>query len=546
MVKKITKIEPVRMRPNAKKQRKKRVCAYCRVSTDSHDQKNSYFTQMEYYTKLINDNPVWEFSGIYADEAKSGTELTKRDDFFRMMEDCRAGAIDMVITKSVTRFARNTIDSIEAIRELKLLGISVYFEKENIDTLSEKSEIMLSVLSSLAQSESESISTNVRWSVQRRFQSGTFIVSVPAYGYRNGEDGELVVYEEEARVVRNIYQDYLNGKGAYTIASELNEKQIPCARSAEQWLESVVKGILQNEVYIGNLLLQKTYTTEAIPFIRKMNKGELPQYLIEQNHEAIIAAEQAEAVKRIFAYRHGQSDMTDKMKYQQRYTFSSNIACGSCGSIFRRQKLYIGKSYETIQWSCVKHIKGKTKCPLKGVRESAIQSAFVIMWNKLATNYEKILVPLLESLKGFPVGKEQAALISNCENKIFDLTQQSKILSASAAKGYLDSAVFYERFSALNEMLIAEKDKLNVLNRNNNFIKEIRKTEYLISLVQSHPGILEIFDDEIFLQAVEKIIISEDQRITFRLVNQLDLSECWGKESRGDHAKPYNYRVPNE
>lgn len=392
-VKKITKINPVQNQVIQQLQPKKRVCAYCRVSTDSKEQHNSFSAQMAYYQELIGKRKEWLYAGIYADEARSGTKLQKRDEFLRMLKDCEMGNIDMIITKSVTRFARNTVDSINAIRRLKLLGIAVFFEKENINTLAEHSEQLLTILSSLAQGESESISTNNKWGIQKRFQDGTFKVSCSAYGYTKDENGELTIQPEEAEHVRFIFQQYLHGKGSYVIAKELNEKGIPTIRNAESWIDSVVKGILQNPIYTGDLLLQKTYTTEVLPFTRKSNKGELPQYFISENHPPIISKEQAEAAAEIYEYRRRQMKADDSGKSQNRYAFSSNILCGECGGIFRRQKIYIGKSYEKVQWCCIRHIEDKEQCSLKAIREDVLKQAFTVMWNKLAGNCEEILSP---------------------------------------------------------------------------------------------------------------------------------------------------------
>lgn len=228
-VKKITKINPVKPQVMMQLQPKKRVCAYCRVSTYSREQQSSFTAQTAYYEAMIGKRNDWQYAGIYADEARSGMKLPKRNDFLRMMKDCEAGKIDMILTKSVTRFARNTVDSIQAIRKLKLLGIAVFFEKENINTLSESSEMLLTILSSLAQGESESISTNNKWAAIKRFQEGTFIISTPAYGYTNVE-GELTIDEQEAETVRHIFKQYLNGKGSHVIARELTEQEVPTIR----------------------------------------------------------------------------------------------------------------------------------------------------------------------------------------------------------------------------------------------------------------------------------------------------------------------------
>lgn len=271
-VKRIIKINPVKSQVMMQLQPKKRVCSYCRVSTDSREQHNSFIAQEAYYEEMIGKREDWQYVGMYADEARSGTKIQSRDDFLRMMIDCEAGKIDMIITKSVTRFARNTVGSIEAIRKLKLLGIAVFFEQENINTLSENSEVLLTILSSLAQGEAESTSTNNKWAAIKRFKDGTFKISTPALGYTKDIDGELIIDEQEVEIVRYIFKQYLNGKGTYVIAKELNDMEIPTIRGAERWVDRAIKDILLNSVYTGNLILQKTYRTEIIPFKQKRNR----------------------------------------------------------------------------------------------------------------------------------------------------------------------------------------------------------------------------------------------------------------------------------
>ncbi|AGA68900.1 site-specific recombinase, DNA invertase Pin [Desulfitobacterium dichloroeliminans LMG P-21439] len=543
MAKKITKIDPVKQQVVRQLQPKKRVCAYCRVSTDSREQQNSFTAQLEYYTTLIENKEDWQFSGIYADEARSGTKLAKRDDFLRMLKDCEDGKIDMIITKSLTRFARNTVDSIEAIRRLKALGVAVYFEKEHIDSLSEKSELMLTILSSLAQGESESISTNSKWAVIKRFKDGTFILGTPAYGYTKDENGELIIQEEEAAVVRRIFREYLNGKGTYAIAKDLSEQGLPTIRSAEKWNDGVIKEILLNPIYTGNLLHQKTMTTEVLPFKRQINKGQLPQYLVEDNHAPIISHEQAEAVREIFEYRRKQMGVDDTNKYQSRYAFSSRILCGECGGMFRRQKIYIGKPYEKTQWCCRQHILDNAKCSQKAIREDDIQWAFTVMWNKLVSNYTEILTPLLDTLKKLRMNEQQEQEIGECSNKIMELTEQGHILSRLVSKGYIDPAVFIERQNALTIELATVKKKRSQLLDNNGFDIEIAGTEQLLELIRNNPHVIEEYREDLFLQAIDKVIVQKNGQITFRLINRLELSEPCRKEALEDDAKAYAHRI---
>jgi hypothetical protein len=388
---------------------------------------------------------------------------------------------------------------------------------------------MLTILSSLAQGEAESNSTNNRWAAVKRFQDGTFILSCPAYGYTKDVNGDLIIQEEEATVVRRIFRDYLNGKGTYVIAKELTEEHFPTIRTADKWNDGVIKEILLNPIYTGNLLLQKTYTTEVLPFKRKHNRGQMSRYFIEDNHEAIISSEQAEAVKEIMEYRRKQHGL-DSEKCQSRYGFSGKILCGECGSTFRRQKIYIGKPYEKVQWCCHQHIEDKTKCSQKAVREDVLQQVFILIWNKLISNYTEILFPLLDVLKKLRMDEQQEQEIEDCNNKIMELTEQGHILSRLISKGYMDPAVFIERQNTLTLELAATKKKKIQLLDSTGFKQEIAGTELLLELIKNNPDIIKEYNEELFSQVVENIIIQSGQ-ITFRLINKLELIEVIGKEA---------------
>lgn len=543
MAKKVMKIEPVRQKVLQELRPKKRVCAYCRVSTDSNKQHTSYVAQVEYYKSYIEKREEWEFIGIFADEARSGTQVKKRDEFIRMMKECKNGKIDIIITKSVTRFARNTIDSIEAIRKLKSLGITVYFEKENINTMSEQSEQMLTILSSLAQGESENISTNSRWGIQKRFIDGTFRLPSVAFGYTRDDEGELNINENEAVIVRRIIHEYLSGKGVYAIARELTEDNISTVRSAEKWDDNVINQILKNPIYEGDLILQKTYTTDGLPFTRKINRGERPQFLIRDNHESIITREQGEMVREIYEYRRNQMGMDYRAKYQNRYEFSGKIICKECKGIFRRQKIYIGEPFEKVQWSCKTHIENSKICKTKPIREDIIKDAYLAMWNKLVSNYTLILIPLLESLKNLRTNKEQEVQIEKSNNKIMELTEQSHILSRIVQKGYMDSAIFIEKQNALNIEIEEVKKTRNSLLDSNGFEKEIAGTERILEIIRYNPDLLDEYDEDLFINTVDKILIGNDGAITFRLINNLELTEYADKGGEIDNAKSYADRI---
>ncbi|MFI3225897.1 MAG: recombinase family protein [Clostridia bacterium] len=522
MEKIVQTIQPVRKKILQELKPKLKVCAYCRVSTDSTKQHKSYLAQAQHYESYIQANDEWEFIGIYADES-SGTKVKNRDDFSRMIRDCERGKIDLIITKSITRFARNTVDLIDTVRNLKAMGIDVYFEKENISTLSTQSELMISILSSLAQRESENISENSKWSTQKRFRDGTFRVACVAYGYTKDENGEIIIHEEECKIARRIFDEYLSGQGCYLIAKGLNQDDIPVIRDAEQWNENVVKEILQNPIYQGELVLQKTYTTEGVPFIKKKNKGELPMYSIKENHEAIVSEKEFKAVQEIFEYRRKQAKIDGSGKNQNLYEFSGNLICKQCGSSFRRQKIYIGKPYEKVQWCCQTHISHIERCDLKAVRDDVIKNAFHIMWNKLVSNHEEILNPMLASLKQLRMSEDEQNRLTELKNKISELNEQSHILSRVASKGYMDSALFISEQTAINVQVAECKKEMDQIADESAYETEIAGTLRILQIIRYNPLVQMEYQEELFKAVVDKVYIGKD--ITFKLINGLELTE---------------------
>ena len=538
MAKKVTVINAISDSKHTQPQQRLKVCAYARVSTGSRAQAESYATQVEYYTEKIENNPLWEFAGVYADEGITGTKVKGRDDFKAMIAACEEGDIDLILTKSITRFARNTVECIQTIRKLKAIGVGIYFEKENINTLTEASELMLTILASVAQGESEDFSGNNRWAIINRFENGTFIVGTPAYGYRKDEDGNLIIEETEAEVVRWIFESYLNGMGAYVIAKMLNDARIPTIRESEKWQDSVVKNILMNPVYEGDALYQRTYTEKQFPFTRKVNYGQMNMYLTKDAHPPIITHEEAEAVHSIMEYRSRTLNMDGK-RSQSRYIFSSRIICGDCGSHFRRQKIYVGKPYEKIIWTCHKHVEDKEFCHMKAIREDVLQQAFVDMWNKLYTNQGTILEPLLKALTDLAASKPDTEEIEQLDNEIHSLSEQSRILNQVMKKGYMDSALFMEKGNQLAHRLTECRRRKTLLARKHKRTKEIVRTEQLIELLKQE-GYQREFREELFDMAVREIRISLDHEISFCLKNGLVLTE---KEGGSEDAVAYTNRV---
>lgn len=525
MDKKVTIIEPVLTGRYKEDVPPKRVCAYARVSTEFENQLSSFSAQVEYYSDFIQQNPAWEFVGVYADEAISGTNMLKRDDFLEMLAACNSGKIDLILTKSISRFARNTIECIQTVRELKALGVAVYFEEERINTMAEAGELLLTILSSIAQSEAEDVSSNIRWAINKRFQDGTFIISTPAYGYKNDEDGQLIIDEETAPIVKRIFHEYLNGKGTYIIAKMLERDGIPTIQCAERWSDRAVLDILKNEIYAGNALLQKKFTTEVIPFHRKRNHGEKAMYLIEDGHPSIINKEEAEAVLAIMEYRRNKYKMNSREKYKNRYVFSGRIQCRKCGSNFRRQILYGSQDKRAIRWNCRNHVLDSSKCSVKPVKETEIQSAFLNMWNKLLTNQEELLEPFLKILKGINLDQEQEQKIAASNNRIRELVKQEHIMKQIAGNGYVDPAIFMEKSNEIKYKIAEEKRRRNFIREDTSWKEEIQRTEELIGILRQSDNLLENFEEELFNISVARIIIEQDGKITFLLHNRMELTE---------------------
>jgi site-specific DNA recombinase len=369
------------------------MAAYCRVSTDQLEQLSSYEAQVAYYTAFINNHPDYEMAGIYADEGISGTNTKKREQFNKMIEDCKAGKIDMIITKSISRFARNTLDCLNYVRMLKEQGIGVIFEKENINTLDSKGEVLLSILSSLAQDESRSISENCTWGIRRRFEQGKVTVNHTKFmGYDKDEEGNLVINEKQAKIVRRIYKDYLDGKGANRIARELEEEGVPNWNGKAKWYESSIRKMLSNEKYKGDALLQKTYTVDFLTKKRVENNGEVPQYYVEESHPPIINKEMWEAV---------QLEMERRKDFAERYNiskldyatvenpFAGRVICGHCGSSFGRKVWNsTDERLRRIIWRCNKKyvVKGEKGCENKHIDDRVLYQAFVNTFNAMIEN----------------------------------------------------------------------------------------------------------------------------------------------------------------
>ena len=376
-----------------RKYKQTRVAAYCRVSTDHEEQANSYKVQIDYYTNLINSNPEWSMAGIYADEGISGTQTKNRKEFNKMIRKCRQKKIDLVLCKSISRFARNTVDCLEYIRELRLLGIGVIFEKENINTLAMNSEFIISLYGSFAQAESESISKNVSWGIEKSFKEGKVkYVMDKTLGYRMGEDGKPYIIEEEAEIVRRIYRMFLDGLSMQRIADIMQEECVARRSGCTTWNRSNVNYILKNEKYAGDAILQKSYTIDCITHKRVKNNGEKNKYILHDCHPAIIDRDtynrtQQELTRRCTIKQRSDKAVTAQGRYASKYALTDIMICGECGTPYRRV-VWNSHGKKLPVWRCINRLDhGNRYCKHSpSLNEEHLQQAIIDAINTAYTH----------------------------------------------------------------------------------------------------------------------------------------------------------------
>lgn len=500
-MKRITKIDADRAL-----NRKLRVAAYARVSTGSSEQLVSLQTQKNHYERYIKARPDWEFAGIYYDEGITGTKMEKRDGLKRMLKDCDKGLIDYIIVKSISRFSRNTVESVETVRKLREKGIYIYFEKEQIDTGKMEGELMLSILSSLAESESHSTSENCKWAAVKRFRNGTYAISFPPYGYDN-VDGKMVVNPEQAEIVRGIFSSVLSGKSPATIAKELNQKGIPTKKGGA-WRGHTIHGMLANEKYTGEALLQKTYTDDR--FTKHFNHGEKTQYHIPNHHEAIVSRETFDAANAVIRQNRIDKGIgKGEGRTRMRYAMSGKVYCGVCGGKMNRVKLS-----RYAAFACLTHMKDKDECTMITIPEEPVKGAFVTMMNKLTWGRRKVLLPYERMLTYFKP-EEYADRLGEIEDLLDENEDRRRQIQDFFVKGFLDPAIYKEEYGALSKE--AEKlsqEQQTLLGRTGETQKEA-----LNALLQytAKGQMLTRFDDALFTEHVERIFVYDKAEIGFAM-----------------------------
>lgn len=512
---------PAKSQEEIKQSKRLRVAAYCRVSTDEKEQVNSYKAQIEYYTEKINKNPEWQMAGIFADEGISGTQAKKRPEFLKMIRQCRQGKIDLILTKSFSRFARNTLDSIDYIRELRLLGIGVVSEKENMNTLNEDSEMLITILSCFAQAESESISKNVSWGIHQSFKNGNVPMQYSRLlGYRKGKNDAPEIVPDEAEVVKEIYRCYLDGMSMNLIADRLNEKGLKTKKNNSPYRKAVIQRILTNEKYAGDAILQKTYVTDCITKKTRKNNGELPMYIVKNHHDPIISRDDFNRVQEEMARRSAKRNIAEKLtkteqgKYSAKYALSELLFCGECGAHYRRVT-WTAKGFKEIKWRCISRIQyGKKKCHNSPtIDEQSLHRAIVSAINEFCEVKDDVAKVLRESvtedLDANLNGGVQAAQqrIDELTHNIDELIKLATV-PESAAAAMTDIQKFSEEMKALREFIEAEKMKQAKTERSN------YELDMVLKRLENEDFAIAEYDDVVVRQLIEKITVMDKNTIT--------------------------------
>lgn len=516
-MKKITKIDTVAQVKPAKL----KVAAYARVSTSSEEQLLSLENQKLHYEQRILANSNWEFVEMYFDEGISGTKIDKRNGLKRLLQDCETGKVDFILTKSISRFSRNALDCLEIVRRLIDLNIFIEFEKENINTQTMDGELMLSILSSLAESESRSLSQNTKWGIEKRFQNGTYKIGYPPFGY-DWLDGAMVINKEQAVVVKDIFADILKGTSTGDIAEKLNQQGVTTKRR-KTWHGTTIRGIIKNEKYIGDALFGKTFTDDS--FKRKVNRGDKNQYFMEGHHSAIIDKETFEQAQQMLVQNAKSKNIVQEDdKYQNRYSFSGILKCGECGGTFKRRIQTKNKNEKYVAWACTTHLKDKHSCSMKFIKDEQIKLAFITMMNKLFFSHQILLKPLLADVRSttYTVDNTQIVVL---DDELEKLKQQQDNLVQFVANGYIDRPTFVKEQNQLTKQMDDLENKRKMLTSSiSKGFDNLESLEELVKLTKQGQ-MLTAFEDSQFDSFVDEVVILSRTELVFKLKCGLKLKE---------------------
>ena len=501
---------------NTASRTKLRVAAYCRVSTEEEEQQGSFEIQKEFYTAKINSTPEWQLAGIYADDGISGVHTKKRDGFNQMIQDCKKHKIDLILTKSISRFARNTVDSIQYVRMLKQFGVTVIFEKENINTSTMNSEMLLTVLSAFAQAESESISQNISRGKRMGFRHGRF--SFPyaqMLGYRKGADGQPEIIPEQAELIRMIYTCYLHGDSLQTIKGKVEAGGYKTVRGNTTWSTQALLRILQNEKYCGDVLLQKTFTEDVLTGVHKKNTGQLPQYYIENYHEGIVSKQMFREVQAEIARRNSKSAANQRKRrrgrYNSKYALSERLFCGDCGSPYKRVTWNI-HGRKQIVWRCVNRIEYGTKfCGSSpSIPEEELHRAILKAVQDLAANFtDEVAAQINGILHDIQTGE---SIKPNLQEQLEQTQQEFDRLLEMSLDFDEDTPFLDDRLKKLNNKI---KSLKKAIEDSATRQEKASRPEMLLSAKDLQ---IQEYDDALTARIIEKITVRSRNEIEIRLI----------------------------
>ena len=522
--------------------RPKRVAAYARVSTNSEEQLTSYEAQVKHYTEYIKSRALadnWQFVDVYTDRGITGTSTAKREGFNRMMQEALAGKIDLIITKSVSRFARNTVDTLTAIRRLKEHGVEVYFEEQNIYTLDGKGELLLTIMSSIAQEESRNISENVTWGMRKRFADGK--VSMPYkqfMGYRRSKTGTPEVVEAEAQIIRTIFRRFLEGATSAIIARELNAADIPCPsrksllganeneaekarKKTARWSPSTLESILTNEKYKGDAILQKTYCTDYIRKTFVVNDGsEIPKYYAQNSHPAIISAEVFDLTQMELEWRRSL-----KGSYSGKSCFASRIVCGDCGAFYGSKVWHSTDAYRRVIWRCNNKYGGDAKCSTPHVTQEELEKAFVSVMQKVITEKDAIFAVCREVLDEVLDTSELDRIATRLQDQALGMAERVRKLVEENARVRRDQEEYQREYEAL----VAEHEKLSqqiqdVEVQRKDKADRRRRIEVFLRMLEEQ-GECRRFEPYTFVALVDKVVVRQDGKLNFCFRNGMNYTK---------------------
>ena len=511
------------MAENRTIKRQLRVAAYCRVSTDDEEQLTSYEAQQTYYTDKIMTNPDWTMAGIYADEGITGTKATKRPEFLKMIRKCKQKKIDLILVKSISRFARNTVDCLNYIRTLKSLGIAVIFEKENINTLNEDSEMLTTIMGAFAQAESESISQNVKWGVRQAMKEGRVSIRYKnLYAYDEGEDGQPRIIESEAAVIRRINDEFLSGRSLPMIKDGLEADKILTPKGGNVWAVSAIRNLLKNEKYCGDVLMQKTFKTDPISGKTKRNTGQLPMYLIQDHHPAIISRDTYNAVQAEFARRTSGKAPSTKLAptgqacYSAKYALTGIVICGECGNQYRRC-VWNKRGQKRPVWRCSNRIDYGSKYCHKSptIYEVPLKAAILDAINSVMSDKGVLIQQIEDAMRmeliPFPGGTMSAGDI---ERKIKELEAEFQALFEEAQKepgGYMKYTEEFQRIT--NDIAELKNKKSLLMEKQQSDSAANKRIQDAVRLLNNSSAEVTEWDEGMIRQLVDYVKVLAEDRV---------------------------------